>query len=69
MGILLMIVGYGWAALGVANIFMMDWANISEAAGGFGLMFNGLLFILPGLVVGGIGSMIRGRSKPTTESN
>jgi hypothetical protein len=59
--LLLLIVGAGWAILGLGNIVMMPWAE----GGGvltFGVIFNMVLFILPGLILAGIGSALRKRS-------
>lgn len=63
MGTLLAIVGFGWAALGLANLigmFTKIGANQTGIAT-LGLMINVLLFVLPGLIVGGIGLMLRRR--------
>jgi hypothetical protein len=63
MGTLLKIVGGIWAIIGIANIALMPWANAGETLLGFGFIFNGLLFILPGLVVYGIGDLIQRRKR------
>jgi hypothetical protein len=63
MGTLLKIVGGSWAIIGIANIALMPWANAGETLLGFGFIFNGLLFILPGLVVYGIGDLIQRRKR------
>lgn len=62
---LLMVVGALWAILGFGNIVMMPWANGNEGVLGFGLVFNVMVFVLPGLVVYGIGSRM---SKPAAAS-
>jgi len=60
MGLLLMVIGYGWAVIGLGNIVMYDnFQTASDAAVGFLFMFNVLLFILPGLVVGAMGQNMR----------
>lgn len=60
MAVLMMIIGYGWALLGVFNIVMYDnFQTASDGALGFLLMFNVLLFILPGLVVGSLGQNMK----------
>jgi uncharacterized membrane protein len=55
MGELLLIVGLGWAILGVANLLMANWGTMSSTLGVVAIMFNVLLFILPGLILAGIG--------------
>lgn len=57
MSILLRLVGVFWAIIGVGNLVTMPWTEGgNETLLGFGLIFNMLLFILPGLIVYGIGS-------------
>jgi hypothetical protein len=71
MASLLRIVGAVWAILGLLNIFGMPWSGGAEGLLSFGLMFNVVLFILPGLVLVGIGEAISRRSKssaPATSS-
>lgn len=56
---LMIIIGGGWALLGFGNIFE-GFMNIAESGDGTGMMslnllVNVVLFILPGLVVSGIG--------------
>ena len=60
LGIFLMIIGFGWAALGAANILMMFGNGASEGVAMFGFIFNMVLFVLPGLVLGGIGKRLHG---------
>lgn len=43
--------GVVWAVIGFGNIFMMPWTKSSVEFLTFGLIFNMILFILPGLVV------------------
>lgn len=62
MGTLIMIVGYGWALLGAGNILLMPMETMSEGWLTAGLMFNVLLFVLPGLAVGALGQNMRRRS-------
>jgi hypothetical protein len=62
MGWLLVIVGFGWALLGVANLAMG-----ALAVGPFGLIFNMVLFILPGLVCGAIGWRIGSQAAKPVE--
>ncbi|MEZ5530936.1 MAG: hypothetical protein R3E69_00975 [Steroidobacteraceae bacterium] len=63
MATLLRIVGALWAVVGVLNLIGMPWRTSGQGLLTFGLMFNVLLFILPGLVVIGIGEAISRRSK------
>lgn len=62
MGSLLKLVGLGWAALGVVYMYSLTQESSNETTLGFGLMIAMLLFILPGLVVGGLGSIADKRS-------
>jgi hypothetical protein len=63
MGTLLIVVGLVWAGIGLLNLVMMPWAEFEpgSALGTTGLMFNMLLFVLPGLGVAGIGSALTKR--------
>jgi hypothetical protein len=56
------VVGFGWALLGAANIVMMISKRPESGIATFGLIFNVLLFVLPGLVVGALGSGLKKRS-------
>ena len=61
MGKLLTVVGLVWAAIGIGNIAGMPWwAQYGDhsTALGFGLIFNMVLFVIPGLVLAGIGRAI-----------
>ena len=69
MGTLLKVVGIVWALLGVGNLTMMPWAESSEGTITIGLMINMLFFVLPGLVVYGIGSGISKRKAASVESS
>lgn len=63
MGIVLIVIGIGWALLGAGNILTM--LSRTQEVGGvetFGFLLNMILFVLPGLIVGGIGEMLRRRS-------
>lgn len=65
MAILLKIVGVCWAIIGAGNILVSPLLGHGrEADVTFLLMFNVLLFILPGLVVYGIGSAIAKKPQP-----
>ncbi|NJM10001.1 MAG: SHOCT domain-containing protein [Bdellovibrionaceae bacterium] len=61
MGTLLKVIGAIWALVGFGNLVMMPWTEASEGVLTFGLMFNMLLFVVPGLIVYGIGSGISKR--------
>lgn len=57
---ILQIVGGIWAALGGANLIgMFASAAVSPNFAVFGLIFNVVLFVLPGLAVFGIGSRMK----------
>ena len=54
MAYVLMVIGFGWAGLGIANIctvFMTGDVGLQALA----LIFNMVLFVLPGLITGAIG--------------
>jgi hypothetical protein len=68
MDLLLKVVGAVWAVIGAANIVGMPWDKGSTGILTFGLMFNMLLFVIPGLVVYGIGAGISRRRRITTAS-
>ena len=61
MATLLRIVGAIWALIGAGNIVGMPWTELSDTFLGFGLIFNVLLFVLPGLALFGIGQSIARR--------
>jgi hypothetical protein len=52
MGLLLLVLGVGWALIGVFQI-VSGWQT--EASIAVDLVYYGLLFIFPGLAVAGIG--------------
>lgn len=65
LGTGLVAVGVLWGLIGVGNI-VVGFGNISEGGGGEGmmganLMINMLLFVLPALVVAGLGGILRKR--------
>lgn len=67
MGVLLIVVGIAWALLGAGNIFAMlnGLAETNAEPGGvesIGFVVNVLLFVLPGLVLAGIGEFLRRRN-------
>lgn len=67
MGTLLKVVGVVWAIIGGGNLAGMPWAESSQGVLMFGLMFNMLLFIIPGLIVYGIGFGIKKKQNKATE--
>ena len=67
MGTLLKVVGAIWALIGLGNLIGMPWSESSNGVLTFGLMFNMLLFVIPGLVVYGIGSGIKKRQNASEE--
>jgi len=65
MWIVLLVVGLGWALLGVGNLIMVAAKpGATEGVVAVAMMFNGLLFVLPGLMLAGIGALVRGRRQP-----
>jgi hypothetical protein len=58
MGTIFKIVGTIWALIGILNLVEMDWAHLSSAISTFGLMFNVLLFVLPGIIVIALGELV-----------
>lgn len=54
MRLFLQIIGYIWAIIGVGNIVSMPWAIGATGLLTFGLLFNMLLFIFPGIIVANI---------------
>ncbi len=58
MATLLKWVGGIWAVIGVGNLAGMPWTTAGEGLLTVGLMFNVLLFIIPGLIVYGIGAAL-----------
>ena len=68
MAVLLKIIGGGWAILGAANIIMSPSLSSGNETGLVAvLMFNVILFVLPGLVVYGIGAAITKKPEPVKE--
>jgi len=65
LGTGLLVVGVLWGLIGVGNI-VVGFGNIAEGGGGeammgTNLMVNMFLFVLPGLVVAGVGGLLRKR--------
>lgn len=59
MGRCLQIVGFGWALLGSLNVlFLLGSNKAGTLAIMLSVLFNMFLFILPGLGVGGMGSLM-----------
>jgi hypothetical protein len=55
MRTLLKVLGAIWTLIGLRNLFAMFWIDSSQGIQSSVFMFNLLLFVLPGLVVYGIG--------------
>lgn len=64
MGTFLRIIGAGWAILGVGNVLLSLGTPEGARIGVFVLMFNFLLFVLPGAIVYGMGALMRRRAAP-----
>lgn len=58
MSALLRLLGLDWTILGAANIFLMPWATASQGLLSIGLVVNLMLFLLPGLGLYGLGTMM-----------
>jgi len=56
MGLLLLVLGWGWAIIGLFNIVSENWARA-------GVFFYLLLFVLPGLAAASIGAVLYTRSR------
>lgn len=67
MRYVLMVVGYGWALLGLGNLVGMFGQGVSDGVATFGLLVNVLLFILPGLAIGGIGQWMARSARRAAE--
>jgi hypothetical protein len=65
---LLKIVGGIWALFGAGNIVCMPWGNGSEHTTllTWGMIFNGIVFVLPGLALFGIGNRMGTQRTPNT---
>jgi len=67
MGTVLLVIGLGWALLGVLNLVgglgELEKQGFGDTAKGFALIFNMTLLILPGLVLAGIGQGLRRRRR------
>lgn len=66
-GSILMVVGVLWFLLGIGSIAAMPWGDANDrdmqAVLGIGLMINGFVFVLPGIVVAGIGASMNNKAK------
>lgn len=66
MAALLQIVGFAWAAIGAYNLYLQDWSTPEATAGNsFAVILNMVLFIIPGLILGGMGHSMQKRQKST----
>ena len=62
LGTVLLVVGVIWAFLGAGNIVrMFGDGTLGDGLLLFGVIFNMVLFVLPGLICAGIGQRLRGR--------
>jgi hypothetical protein len=66
MGVLLMVTGAIWAIIGFTNITLLPWGESSDQALAFGIIFNMILFILPGFIVYGVGVGVRKKKAAST---
>lgn len=69
MGNLLVAVGLVWVAIGLAYIVTMAWHMEAEPIATIGLIFILMVFVLPGLVVAGIGSAVVQRKRDRQEKS
>lgn len=60
----LKVLGTLWALIGLANLVMMPWDTAGELLLTSGLIFNFLVFVLPGIVIYGIGALLANKSAP-----
>lgn len=68
MPTVLKIVGGLWAAIGAGNLLGMPWTTAGTGLLTIGLMFNFLLFVLPGLGLFGIGYSMDKRKRTAPPS-
>jgi hypothetical protein len=61
MGLLFLLVGSGWALIGVAHFVITSHKGLSENGMVFSFIFNTVPFVLPGLMLAGVGSLLRSR--------
>ena len=67
METLLKVIGAIWTLIGLRNLLAMFWTDSSQGVLDFGFMFNVLLFVLPGLVVYGVGVRMRKKQQISAE--
>ena len=67
MGIVLVIVGLGWALIGVSHLIRLSaltGANApSDGMAAFGQLLDVVVFIVPGLILAVIGVVVRRRAR------
>jgi hypothetical protein len=63
MSIIFVLLGLIWAGIGVANVFMGASNGLSTNVLSMSIIFNGIVFVFPGLVLLGIGAMIESKKK------
>jgi hypothetical protein len=61
------VIGAIWTLIGLRNLLALFWTDSSQGVLDFGFMFNVLLFVLPGLVVYGIGARMKKKPRASTE--
>lgn len=67
MGIFLVVVGGLWAVIGIGNLIGMPWTTMETTMASIGLVVNMVLFIIPGLILAGLGVMIENKKKKKIE--
>jgi hypothetical protein len=63
MGLLLLLVGGVWALVGLGNFVTGASRGLAEGWIATSLLLNSVLFVVPGLVLVGWGSLIRSRKE------
>lgn len=66
MSSLLGIVGGLWAIVGVANLVMFDWNTSGSGLQTYAVIFNMVLFVIPGLILMGIAKRLDSRKEATS---
>jgi hypothetical protein len=67
METVLKVIGAIWTLIGLRDLLALFWTDSSQGVLDFGFMFNLLLFVLPGLVVYGIGARMKKKQLASTE--
>lgn len=71
MSSLLKLIGLGWAIIGVANFCSLAGRTppASSTTLSFSLIFQAMIFVIPGLILAGIGSGITKKKEPAKEKH